>query len=98
MRLFYFVLATSVAFALSGTNNAPTVCEKQQPQPAACTQMCDPSPFAINTCPIGYYCASDGRCDADCTATGMECGVGKVCNSDGRCQNVTGCNGLGCKV
>jgi hypothetical protein len=78
-------------------SSAPTVCDKG-PVIAACMQMCDPTPGATNTCPIGYYCRSSGRCDADCMQGSTTCGMGKTCNVDGRCQNNTGCNGIGCQV
>lgn len=53
--------------------------------PAACTQTCDPSPGAANTCPGGFHCSPDGACDAQCTPGGSECGAGYTCTDDGRC-------------
>ena len=62
-----------------------------------CMQGCNPG-SPINTCPVGYYCAGAGHCDADCTPTGNQCGAGQVCNPDGHCVSMTGCNGIGCQV
>src|SRR5258706_1022479 len=98
MRLFYFSLPALALLTPSCGTNAPTVCDQQQQPAAICTQTCNTSPGATNTCPIGYTCRANGHCDADCTQGGTQCGAGKICNSDGRCQSMTGCNGIGCQV
>lgn len=60
-------------------------------------QACDPTPGAPNTCPSGFHCSPDGKCDAQCTPGGSECGDGYTCNSDGEC--VSGqCVGLQCQI
>ena len=60
--------------------------------------MCDPTPGAPATCPGGYHCTEDGRCDAVCTAAGMECGDGYRCTPDGRCVGDDECVGLECRI
>lgn len=55
--------------------------------PAACNTPCDPLPGAPNTCPGGFYCNEDGKCDIQCTPAGNECGDGYVCTPDGRCMD-----------
>lgn len=52
--------------------------------PAACMQTCA---AAAAPCPTGFYCASTGRCNADCGATAATaCAAGLMCRaSDGRC-------------
>lgn len=60
-------------------------------------QACDPTPGAPNTCPSGFHCSPDGKCDAQCTPGGSECGDGYTCSSDGEC--VSGeCVGLQCQI
>jgi hypothetical protein len=59
---------------------------------------CDPAPGAPNTCPAGYHCSPDGKCDAECTPTGGQCGAGYTCTADGQCQGSGACTGLGCNI
>jgi len=62
---------------------------------------CDPAPGAPNTCPLGYHCTPDGKCDALCTPTGNQCGPGNSCTSDGNCvtgDGGGGCTGLACNI
>jgi len=59
---------------------------------------CDPSPGAPTTCPGGYHCTEDGKCDAVCTQSGGECGDGYRCTPDGRCAGNDECIGLECKI
>lgn len=50
-------------------------------------QACDSQPGAPNTCPTGYHCSPDGKCDAQCTPGGSECGDGYRCTADGTCES-----------
>lgn len=50
-------------------------------------QACDSQPGAPNTCPTGYHCSPDGKCDAQCTPGGSECGSGYLCTPDGTCES-----------
>jgi len=59
---------------------------------------CDQTPGAPNTCPAGYHCTPDGKCDAVCTQGGNECGDGYVCTATGQCDPVGACTGLQCNV
>ena len=100
MRASHLVIAL-VAFAAAAcgsSNPGKSICDNQVPPPSACMTMCDPSPGAPNTCPAGYHCASDGFCDARCTAGGGECGEGYTCTPDGRCKGDDECTGLECNV
>lgn len=49
-------------------------------------QACDPLPGAPSTCPTGYHCSPDGKCDAQCTPGGSECGSGYICSANGTCE------------
>jgi hypothetical protein len=75
-----------VLTAACGNKTFASLCANQVPRPAGCDAVCDPSPGAQNTCPASYHCASDGRCDTQCTATGGQCGDGYFCSNDGFCQ------------
>ena len=59
---------------------------------------CDPSPGASNTCPTGYHCTPDGKCDALCLQGGDQCGSGYVCTDDGNCNPAGQCQGIACNV
>ncbi len=80
MRAMAFVVALAACGANKGNSS---VCD-EDPPPAACETECDPA--AANTCPVGFHCASDGHCDAECTIGGSECADGQVCNADGLCE------------
>src|SRR5207302_10755313 len=80
--LLGFALA---AVACSG-KTFPSLCANQVPAPAACATACDSSPSAANTCPSGFHCSEDSKCDTFCTATGGQCGNDYTCTSDGRCE------------
>jgi hypothetical protein len=80
--LLGFALA---AVACSG-KTFPSLCANQVPAPAACATACDSSPSAANTCPGGFHCSEDSKCDTFCTATGGQCGNDYTCTSDGRCE------------
>ena len=89
------VFSIAVLAACGSNHNAgQSVCDNVVPAPAACMQACDPSPGAANTCPSGYHCTPDGKCDAVCTTGGGECGDGFTCTSDGQCQQIGACEGI----
>lgn len=67
-----------------GPKNFNSLCS-EFPPPEACNQACDPSPTAANSCPAGFFCATDGECDIQCTTGGGECGSGYACTDEGRC-------------
>jgi hypothetical protein len=67
-----------------GPKTSPGPCDVDPPAPE-CTQQCDPTPGAANTCPSGYHCGPDGFCFASCTQGGSECGPNARCTSDGEC-------------
>jgi hypothetical protein len=78
------LLFLTSAVGCGGKNGQQSLCD-QVPAPAACMVACDPTPGAANSCPAGYHCNGDGKCDAQCTANGGQCGTGYVCTSDGTC-------------
>ena len=87
------------AMACGGNKTFPSLCANQVPPPAACATRCDNAPGAANTCPAGYYCSADGKCDAQCTLTGGQCGDGYSCTGDGRCvMGDGGCTGIQCNI
>ncbi len=93
------VFSIAVLAACGSNHNAgQSVCDNVVPAPAACMQACDPSPGAANTCPSGYHCTPDGKCDAVCTTGGGECGDGYTCTSDGQCQQIGACEGIQCNI
>jgi hypothetical protein len=77
-------LVLALTSACGGPKQFGSVCD-QPPAPAACTQVCDPTPGAAASCPDGFHCSPDGTCDAQCTFGGDECGTGYVCTTDGSC-------------
>lgn len=93
-------LGLALAAMACGSNKTfPSLCANQVPPPAACATRCDNAPSAPNTCPAGYFCSADGKCDAQCTLTGGQCGDGYSCTSDGRCvMGNGGCTGIQCNV
>jgi hypothetical protein len=87
------------AMACGGNKTFPSLCANQVPPPAACATRCDNAPGAANTCPAGYFCSADGKCDAQCTLTGGQCGDGYSCTGDGRCvMGNGGCTGIQCNI
>jgi von Willebrand factor type A domain-containing protein len=84
MNRIYAVLTITLVAACGGKSFG-SLCD-QIPAPSACMEACDPSPGAPNTCPSGYHCSPDGKCDAQCTVNGGQCGDGYVCTADGYCQ------------
>lgn len=77
----------SVALAASCSRPQPgqSKCDDVATAPAACQLTCDPSPGAPVTCPAGFHCTPDGKCDQVCTPGSDECGAGYVCTADGSC-------------
>ena len=98
MRVALLWLVVSFAAACGGNTHGKSVCDNTVPPPAACMTTCNPQPGAANTCPAGYHCTPDGKCDAVCTPTGGECGSGYTCTADGQCDPVGACQGLQCNV
>ena len=79
------VTVFALAFiAACGSKSQQSVCV-EQPPPAACSQMCDPN--GANTCPLGFFCNSNGKCDAQCTVGGNQCGSNAMCTADGHCMS-----------
>ncbi|HEX3477196.1 MAG TPA: hypothetical protein VHT91_19365 [Kofleriaceae bacterium] len=93
-------LGLALAAMACGSNKTfPSLCANQVPPPAACTTVCNNAPGAANSCPAGYFCSADGKCDAQCTLAGGQCGDGYTCTADGRCvMGNGGCTGLECNV
>jgi hypothetical protein len=83
-----------VALAGCGARSSVGPCEQDPPAPE-CMLACDPAPGAPNDCPVGYHCAPDGFCDAQCTVGGNECGSGRYCTNDGHCVELDGDANLG---
>lgn len=71
--------------ACGGPKQFGSLCDDPN-KPEACDQACDPTPGSASTCPGGFYCSEDGRCDAECTQTGGQCGSGYTCTTNGRCE------------
>src|ERR1043165_7689870 len=80
LLLGFFSLA-----AACGGKTFPSLCANAVPPPAACATACDPAPGATNSCPAGYHCGADGKCDAVCTRDGGQCGTDYFCTNDGHC-------------
>ncbi len=86
MNRLYAAMFFAAATTACGPKSPESLCSAV-PAPAACQTACDPSPGALNTCPGGYHCSPDGKCDLQCTQGGGECGTGFVCSNDGYCNN-----------
>ena len=87
-RAAYLAASLGLTFVVGcgpKTTGAASLCDGSASQPAACTATCDPAPGAAHTCPSGFHCSEDGRCDSQCTVGGSECPSGSVCTTDGRC-------------
>ncbi len=78
-----------------GSKNGGTDLCTQIPAPAACMVACDPTPGAPNSCPAGYHCSPDGKCDAECTQGGGQCGANATCTPDGTCMGNGSGSGTG---
>jgi hypothetical protein len=86
------------AMACGGNKTFPSLCAAQVPAPMGCAATCDASPAAPNSCPDGYHCSGDGKCDIQCTEGGGQCGDGFGCTLDGKCVEGNGCTGIQCNV
>lgn len=73
-----------------GDKTFPSLCAAAVPAPAGCNTACDPTPGAQTSCPVGYHCSADGKCDLQCTLTGGECGNDYSCTPDGFCIKTGG--------
>ena len=91
-RLSAVWLVAGLAACAPKISNGIDICTAV-PTPAACSEQCDPSPGAANTCPSGFHCSPEGKCDAVCTPGGTQCGDGYACTSDGQCE-ATGSDGV----
>jgi hypothetical protein len=98
MRAALFSLVVCLVACGSNDQHGVDICKTMIPAPAACMTACNPMPGAANTCPVGYHCTGDGKCDAQCTVGGSQCGDGFFCTNDGTCQGSGQCVGLECKV
>ena len=85
------VAVVALLAAACGHKQSGSLCTSQVPAPEACNTPCDPAPGA-NTCPSGYHCSPDGKCDIFCTPGGGECGEDAVCTADGQCVPGGGSN------
>ena len=83
MTRLAFAFAT-LTLAACGAKEFGSVCT-EVPAPAACMTECDPQPGAATSCPVGFHCSADGKCDAQCTPNGGQCGDGYMCTPDGYC-------------
>ncbi len=72
--------------ACGGPKQFGSVCDDPN-APEACNQTCDPTPGSAQSCPAGFHCSPDGKCDAQCTTAGGQCGDGYTCTADGRCES-----------
>jgi hypothetical protein len=99
IRLAIVVVSLAVVGCGGDGPGGKSVCDNATPPvPIACMTQCDPSPGAPTTCPGGYHCTPDGKCDALCTPSGNECGDGYRCTPDGNCVGNDECVGLECKI
>ena len=91
--LCFVLLTAACGGSKSSSNGSSSLCDGPTP-PAICSTTCDPtSGTGDATCGAGFHCASTGKCDAQCTATGGECGAGHVCSTDGFCNTDDGNGG-----
>ncbi len=90
-------LAASVVLVACGSDAGGVDLCLEVPPPEACETVCDPSPGAPQVCPIGFHCAADMHCTAECTAGGSECNDGYRCTGDGRCVAEDLCENLECQ-
>lgn len=89
MNRLSFAFAASLSLVACGPKEFGSVCT-EVPAPEACMTACDPSPSAANSCPAGFHCSADGKCDAQCTLGGDQCGEGYACTADGYCIDDSG--------
>ncbi|HEY3803006.1 MAG TPA: carboxypeptidase-like regulatory domain-containing protein [Kofleriaceae bacterium] len=102
MRGSLLSVALVSLFACGGNgNHGVDVCSTTIPVPAACMTSCNAQPGSPNTCPEGFHCDPDGKCNAEClqgSAGSAQCGAGFTCSSDGNCVGSNQCNGIACQV
>ncbi len=89
MNRLGIAFAASLTLAACGAKEFGSVCG-EVPPPAACQTACDPAPGAANSCPLGFHCSADGKCDAQCTPGGDQCGDGYTCTDTGYCVDNQG--------
>jgi hypothetical protein len=96
--MFAFAGIAALATACGGNKNGDSLCKTEVPAPTGCNTACDPT--GVSTCPDGFHCNADGKCDIQCTLGGGECGTGNSCTTDGLCVagDGGGCTGLACQV
>jgi hypothetical protein len=83
---FVFLLGVAAAGCSADEIKGGSPCDSSSP-PATCSQVCGGTAPA---CPSGFYCATTGRCHADCDATaGTGCPAGQTCRGDGSCFAAT---------
>lgn len=86
-RTIQSVLFASLIAACGGTKVNPSLCDTAGVAAnPVCNQSCDPSPAAAVTCPQGFHCNPDGKCDSQCDAT-HACTTGYTCDyTTGTCN------------
>ncbi len=89
MNRLSFAFACSLSLFACGPKEFGSVCG-EVPAPEACMTACDPTPGTANSCPAGFHCSADGKCDAQCTVGGGQCGDGYKCTDDGYCVDDSG--------
>ncbi len=91
-------LIALVTLAACSDKTFPSLCASGSAS-TACSMTCDPKGSA-DTCPAGFHCRSDGKCDQMCLYGGSanQCGDGYTCLPDGSCVQTDGCSDTACKV
>lgn len=89
MNRLCFAFAATLTLAACGAKQFGSVCS-EVPPPEACQTACDPTPGAATSCPLGFHCSADGKCDAQCTPGGDQCGDGYTCTDSGYCVDNQG--------
>jgi len=89
MNRLCFAFAATLTLAACGAKQFGSVCS-EVPPPEACQTACDPTPGAASSCPLGFHCSEDGKCDAQCTPGGDQCGDGYTCTDTGYCVDNQG--------
>lgn len=89
MNRLCFAFAATLTLAACGAKQFGSVCS-EVPPPEACQTACDPTPGSASSCPLGFHCSEDGKCDAQCTPGGDQCGDGYTCTDTGYCVDNQG--------
>jgi hypothetical protein len=87
------LLGSVLLVAACGNASITGTCADLASPPAACNATCNASSAAPDTCPTGFHCAANGKCDMQCTPTGNQCGDGASCTADGYCMSNGGGGG-----